>query len=709
MKKAILATAVLCAGFFSYGAVSGKASVQSPFDFSTFEGRRAYAVQKSLKGGGIFNMAVRAVARDPAYPFDAAGIYKDEYRQMTDYQHVECRMDFRFGALMVILYEDRENPVPGVSDRFRADMKVALLNFPFGPEDPGAGYFGSQTENHQIGYAVGGYLAAHLYPDDTFTQSGMTGRELQAVYKQRVIRWLDLRFKSGFSEWNSTTYGAIVARALFGLLQCAPDEEVIRKTEMVLHTFVLDLAVNSRAGMQFVTQGRSYKGAKQRYHDQRSKGLLWTLLGEGEVSPDSIIAMCPRYTLPEVLQELASGYADGPFLNKQRTGFNVADAPKYGIGYKDPFDLHTLTSMEAYLHPLTATGFMDMLTEWDLWETFGHGDFGMYRPLLEGMKQAGSLVPFAERYEYDVSRNCREEVNTYTYRTPDYMLSSAQDYKKGTGGDQQHIWQASIGHESVCFTTHPADYTSTSSTTPGFWVGSGYLPRAAQVENVAMIIYNAKPPFATDPVLDGGNLVGFTPGPEGDWVEGELEGVLIKNTLPYTHAWFPRDKFDDIQEEAGWVFGRDGSGYIAFHSQHPYVWRSADDADVLNGNVPSENIGREMVVNGRQNIYICEMAGASDYESFSAFKTAVLNAPLAFDGLSVMYESPSQGVLRFGWEGSLTQDGKTVSLTDYPRYANPGITTAGYPCEVMQVDYNGKTLHMDYRTGALTIKSPEAE
>ena len=51
-----------------------------------------------------------------------------------------------------------------------------------------------------------------------------------------------------------------------------------------------------------------------------------------------------------------------------------------------------------------------------------------------------------------------KEVNTYTYRTPDYMLSTAQDYRKSFGGDQHHIWQATLDDEAVCFTTHPGGY-----------------------------------------------------------------------------------------------------------------------------------------------------------------------------------------------------------------------------------------------------------
>ena len=45
-----------------------------------------------------------------------------------------------------------------------------------------------------------------------------------------------------------------------------------------------------------------------------------------------------------------------------------------------------------------------------------------------------------------------EEVNIYTYRTPHYQLSGLQDYHKGLGGYQEHVWQASLDEYAYIFT-----------------------------------------------------------------------------------------------------------------------------------------------------------------------------------------------------------------------------------------------------------------
>jgi hypothetical protein len=40
----------------------------------------------------------------------------------------------------------------------------------------------------------------------------------------------------------------------------------------------------------------------------------------------------------------------------------------------------------------------------------------------------------------------------------------------------------------------------------------------------------------------------------------------------FTHAWLPKDKFDEVVERSGWILARKGEGYLALRSQNPYVW-----------------------------------------------------------------------------------------------------------------------------------------
>jgi hypothetical protein len=81
------------------------------------------------------------------------------------------------------------------------------------------------------------------------------------------------------------------------------------------------------------------------------------------------------------------------------------------------------------------------------------------------------------------------EVNKVTYKTADTMLCSAQDYKPGEQGVQQHIWQATMGTDAVVFVTHPPCVSEDGSHRPNFWHGNVVLPRVAQWKDVLVAVH----------------------------------------------------------------------------------------------------------------------------------------------------------------------------------------------------------------------------
>jgi hypothetical protein len=261
----------------------------------------------------------------------------------------------------------------------------------------------------------------------------------------------------------------------------------------------------------------------------------------------------------------------------------------------------------------------------------------------------------------------RPEVNIYTYRTPDYMLTTAQDWRPGYGGDQQSIWQATLGMEAVCFTTHPAKKGKGSQTTPNYWTGFGTLPRAIQVENVVISLYD---------------------------VDTSTE-LYVKDQLLYTHAYLPQGKFDEVvrhvADDGVWFFACKDSAYLAL-----YV--SDKEADWIHNSDDKSKGGKyEIVANGEKSVWICELGRAGDkYLGFDEFKAAIENAALVADAaaLTVHYESPSQGKLVMDWGNELTQDGIGVSARDYKRYDNP-FASADFPGNVISFELNGHSLMLD--------------
>jgi hypothetical protein len=227
-----------------------------------------------------------------------------------------------------------------------------------------------------------------------------------------------------------------------------------------------------------------------------------------------------------------------------------------------------------------------------------------WRPAA-GWPKAGGAV-----FDGDAVNTAISEANLITFRTPDYQLSSAQDFRPGKPGYQQHPWQASLDPDAVVFTSHPGTDNESGEHTarPNFWAGNRWLPRVGQQRNVAVIIHHVP---ADDP-------------------------------RPYSHAYFPRAAFDEVVQADHWVFGRKGSGYIALYSQRAARW--AEDGAYA---------GIELRADAPDNIWICEMGSAAGSGSFAAFMSAVQSAPVQCEGLAVRYQSPSLGEVRFGWTGPL--------------------------------------------------------
>jgi len=358
-----------------------------------------------------------------------------------------------------------------------------VLDFKYWPDEPGVDSLCTWTENHQILFSSAAYLAGQLYPNQVFTNSGQTGRQKMQANRPRILRWLDLRFRTGFSEWLSHVYYDEDLAALLSLVDFCRDPEISRRAGMVIDLLLFDIALNSFRGVFGSSHGRAYANTKKWASNEGTSDTGKLLFGMGVFSGfDNMsavaFALSPRYRMPAVLEAVACDLERPEMVNRQRMGLRLSEAERWGLGFEDFEDGMVFLSLEAYLHPRTADLTLRMFDAFNWWENAFFAPFKRYRGLIRFMRRSGLLKPLARWLEWDLCRNTREEANLYTYRTPDYLLSSAQDYRPGYGGDQQHIWQATLGPGAACFTTHPARL---EGPTPDYWAGSGVLPRLAQV------------------------------------------------------------------------------------------------------------------------------------------------------------------------------------------------------------------------------------
>lgn len=240
--------------------------------------------------------------------------------------------------------------------------------------------------------------------------------------------------------------------------------------------------------------------------------------------------------------------------------------------------------------------------------------------------------------------------NIVTYKTPDYMLSSLQDYQPGQPGRQELAWRATLGAESVVFATHPGSSSEHDSRYPGYWSGHARLPRVAQWKDALIAIHQ----------LEGDEWLGFT------------------------HAYFPSATFDESVLRDGWAFARCGNGYLALTNSQGFTL-----------SMQGRYAKRELRAQGRWQSWIVQMGRAALDGDFASFQAKVLALPIAYDDATVRYTSLRGDTLHVSWNGPFLVNDEVQPLKDFKHYENL-YTTTDLPCRQMDLHMGKEGLRLDF-------------
>lgn len=530
------------------------------------------------------------------------------------------------------------------------------------------------SENHEVLFHTIEHLVGARFPDRVFPQTGMTGAEHRDHGRAMLRKWMSIRERFGFTEFHSNVYWPHSFRPLVTLAELADDPELATRAAMLCDVMIFDLALHSHRGVYTAPHGRSYKKDKMTGPDASvfnlSKALFaatdhpWRSRADASVV---LLAHASRYRLPRVLLDV--GRHPGPLLDRERMGLPLDEHEPIGDGdpigpYGFPYtedELALWWSMGALsvwqVLPMT----LEVVERYDLWESELFQGFSALKPFAS--LDRASLQSLARDFAHMAAVGLLTEVDTVIYRTPDYALASAQDYRKGSRATQLHSWQATLDTHALVFTTHPGEPPRASTNwredgQPGSWTGTASQPRTAQHDNVAIHLY-APQYVPMGPPLDG-----------------------FSAYEPYTHAYFPQDHFDEVVRSGHWTFGRKGDGYLGLWSWRAPEWVALDpEVTATNGMVEPFTL---RAPGGPHNVWIVELGRAADDGDFAAFMGALEAAPITVsevtEGLpdhvlppvfDVSYGSPSVGALSFGWEGPLRVAGEPVPIGGYRRFDNP--------------------------------------
>lgn len=575
---------------------------------------------------------------------------------------------------------------PAVDASVWARIQQTFLDFKYWFSDPTPAGLSDDmwywTENHQIIFHVAEYLAGQAFPNEVFRVTGLTGAQHRARAEPLIREWMDYRSRYGFSEFHSHVYYEEDLFPLLTFVEFADDPALVERAKTLVDVLLFDVARHQFRGSFAGTHGRTYKKDKTDARRQDTFTTTKMLFDTAERPYDSVGAtsttmLCAsqRYRVPEIV--VRAGRFAGTTVDRERMGIyfdenepivpGVAPVHPHGISYTDPasiapwWGMSNLTAWQVL--PMT----LGIMESYGLWDTQLFQPYSVLRPFATS-GQYGLVQSLAQYLAPAVSMANLSEVNSYWYRTPDYQLASSQSYRPGHRSNQGHAWTAVLPGDALVFTTHPgaaatvtSDWNSDESD-PGFWTGSASLPRSGQYRNVGIHLYA--------PAYDSTTSFGL--------------GAFTR-MLRYTHAFFPQDRFDEVVQIGNWTFGRKAQSYLALWSWITPQFVPTPAGVATDGMTLPFELRAEIPAGAPNNVWIVELGSESEWGSFAAFQSAIVAAPItvtrttagqlplgltvgqAFD---VVYGSPSQGTIEYGWASPLRVNGAVEPTSDYGRYDN---------------------------------------
>ncbi len=562
--------------------------------------------------------------------------------------------DFRLQSLTRIVYKYWDQ----IDSEMQRQIKDTYLNFKYWMDQPGEDGMCFWSENHQLLFATAEYLAGQRWPEEIFLNSGKTGKKHREMARSRILTWLEQRWLYGFTEWYSNVYYVEDIAPLSNLIEFAEDEEVVNKATIILDLLLHDVATQSYRGTFISTSGRMYQGNKFSGKGNSMKSVITHIWGEGRwgythpmrKGMDLNFILLENYEVPEVI--ISIGEDSSTVIIKASNGIDVHELKEEGLYGTANRQIMMQWAMEAFSHPDVIENSLNYIDQYNMLSNEFLSGFKMVNL---GILRKTRLLPMISRSLNSATIGTAiQRANTYTYRTPDFMIATAQAYHPGTYGDQHHIWNATISDDLSIFTTHPGKpYTpeGNSKGTPDYWTGNGRLPHAIQHENIVLCIYQIpdKPGFMEEAVTE------------------------------YTHAHFPKSSMDEVQLKENYAFGRKGDTYVAFIGKNELKYREGSDFDLIQP--------------GKDSYWIFEASTQEKEKSFKAFVERIMSNPVVYTHRRLTYSSDGEA-LSVTYQGESLINDETL-VTEYARFDSPYSMTERKP-ETITITHEGKQLSLDF-------------
>lgn len=607
-----------------------------------------------------------------------------------------------FGLLFLIrLYKDYKDYLPKKS---RQAIQDTFLGFKYWMDEPGRDSMCYWSENHQMMFAVCEYLAGREWPDEIFTNNGMTGKDHAEKALERINIWLEQRFAYGFSEWYSNNYYPEDIAPMANFIEYADDKDTVERMKIVFDLLWFDVATHSVNNTFVASSSRMYTNNKASDVGGNSvkdeMRVIWQgagirelneCAGESQFNINGVefkLRLCGRmsrnfammyerghYTVPDVIRRI--GEDKEPVVILSSSGLSPEDMEAEGLIGPQVHQIMAQFGAETFTNPQVVDNTLRYLSKTKMYYNKFLNPFRyMDIKLLRLLKVPEIISRKVTLMTHGVALN---RGNVYYYRTPYYSLSTAVAQGVDSCGAQGHIWTANLAPDLTLFTTQPArddENEKKHKESPGYWVGNGRQPMSVQDKNINITIYRIP----------------------------KKKRLLEFHIADMSHAFVPRDRYDEIEVENNRMFGRKGKVLVSLCASGELAYRPYDPAGaraLMNFADPpadaAAGAGREfdlVLCGGEYHAYVTELSD-TDTESFEQFKSRILSNPVDFRGSSVAYTSRGKHY-EVGYDRRYLMDGAPQPL-EYERFDSI-YAKAARKDDTLVIRHGGKELLLNLKT-----------
>lgn len=389
---------------------------------------RIASVMSENRGEGIGFPIVNILARK------AVGKSTREDEKLLDNmldlidQRVDCA-DFEMNGLIRYMH------CFGLPDKLAEKAKKVILNWRYWITMDGSDGMCYWSENHCLMFYTAAMCAGEMYPDDGFPRAHMTGRQLHAFGREKILEWLDDVEKNGYEEFLSAVYMCVTFAALLNVIDFA-EPEISRRAEKLTDLLFEELALHVYKNGFIAPMGRVYRGVLYPFAEgamammNLADPTLPTCMGEGWLA----FLASSRYRLPAGLKERMRQDAE--------CSWTTGNARIFLEKNQD----YCLTSVASPREPFT-------------------------------------------RWPNDLLARAADPASNHYIKSFNEKFHGTTVFAPGTYGYQQHLWYAALDGEAVMFANHPGSTSESGDLRPGYWHGNGVMPALKQVHGKLGMIW----------------------------------------------------------------------------------------------------------------------------------------------------------------------------------------------------------------------------